>query len=60
MCQEVETGLRSIAVPVRDARGATVAALNTGMAATQDSAETLVRDYLPALQKVQAGLRRVL
>lgn len=58
--QEVETGLRSIAVPVLDARGATVAALNTGMAATQDDAETLVRDYLPALQKVQAGLRRVL
>ncbi|MHA7867295.1 MAG: IclR family transcriptional regulator domain-containing protein [Salipiger thiooxidans] len=58
--QEVETGLRSIAVPVLDARGATVAALNTGMAATQDGAETLVRDYLPALQKVQAGLRRVL
>ncbi|NVK60095.1 MAG: helix-turn-helix domain-containing protein [Rhodobacteraceae bacterium] len=58
--QEVETGLRSIAVPVLDARGATVAALNTGMAATQDGAKTLVRDYLPALQKVQAGLRRVL
>ncbi|SDE92554.1 transcriptional regulator, IclR family [Salipiger thiooxidans] len=58
--QEVETGLRSIAVPVLDARGVTVAALNTGMAATQDGAETLVRDYLPALQKVQAGLRRVL
>ncbi|WP_289151044.1 IclR family transcriptional regulator C-terminal domain-containing protein [uncultured Salipiger sp.] len=58
--QEVETGLRSIAVPVLDARGATVAALNTGMAATQDGAETLVRDYLPALRKVQAGLRRVL
>ncbi|NIY98187.1 helix-turn-helix domain-containing protein [Salipiger sp. HF18] len=58
--QEVETGLRSIAVPVLDARGATVAALNTGMAATQDGAETLVRDYLLTLQKVQAGLRRVL
>lgn len=58
--QEVETGLRSIAVPVLDACGATVAALNTGMAAAQDGAETLVRDYLPALQKVQAGLRRVL
>ncbi|EEX15649.1 Pca regulon regulatory protein [Citreicella sp. SE45] len=58
--QEVETGLRSIAVPVLDTRGATVAALNTGMAATQDGAETLVRDYLLTLQKVQAGLRRVL
>ncbi|CUH64503.1 Pca regulon regulatory protein [Thalassovita gelatinovora] len=58
--QEVETGLRSIAVPVLNAQGAVVAALNTGMAATTDSADMLVRDYLPALQKVQAGLRRVL
>lgn len=58
--QEVEIGLRSIAVPVINAKGRVVAALNTGMAATQTSAQTLVRDYLPALQKVQAGLRRVL
>jgi len=58
--QEVESGLRSIAVPVIDARGAVVAALNTGMAATADSTDSLVRNYLPALQKVQAGLRRVL
>ena len=31
--QEVEIGLRSIAVPVFDSRNETVAALNTGMAA---------------------------
>ena len=58
--QEVETGLRSIAVPVMDARGRVVAALNTGMAATQDDPAQLVTDYLPALRRVQAGLRRVL
>lgn len=58
--QEIELGLLSIAVPILDARGQVVAALNTGMAATQDNASHLVSDYLPALLKVQAGLRRVL
>jgi len=58
--QEIEIGLRSIAVPLTDANGTTVAALNTGMAATHVSAQALVTEYLPALQKVQAGLARVL
>lgn len=58
--QEVEPGLRSIAVPLYSARGRVVAALNTGVAAVQGSAADLVTLYLPALLKVQAGLRRVL
>ena len=58
--QEVEIGLRSIAVPVIDARGRTVAALNTGVAAVQAEPADLARDYLPALLKVQEGLRRVI
>jgi len=58
--QEVEIGLRSIAVPLISARGRVVAALNTGVAAVQGSADELVALYLPALLKVQAGLRRVL
>lgn len=58
--QEVELGLRSLAVPVYNCRGEVVAALNTGMAAVQTKPEELVRLYLPALQKVQVGLRRVL
>lgn len=58
--QEIEIGLRSLAVPVVDGRGRTVAALNTGMAATHAEAGAIVSDYLPALLKVQAGLRRVL
>ena len=58
--QEVEIGLRSIAVPVFDARGRTVAALNTGVAAIQAGPEDLARDYLPGLLKVQEALRRVL
>lgn len=58
--QEVELGLRSIAVPLISARGRVVAALNTGVAAVQGSAEALVELYLPALLKVQAGMRRIL
>lgn len=58
--QEVEIGLRSIAVPVFDARGRTVAALNTGVAAIQAEPGDLARDYLPALLKVQEALRRII
>lgn len=58
--QEVEVGLRSIAVPVRDARGATVAALNIGAPATQRRVEDLVALHLPAMLAVQAELRAVL
>lgn len=58
--QEIEAGLRSLAVPLRDSRDRIVAALNTGMAATHASAEDLVTEFLPALQKVQSGLKRVL
>lgn len=57
--QEVEMGLRSIAVPVIDGRGRTVAALNTGMAVTQEPPESLIETYLPALLKVQQNLRRI-
>lgn len=58
--QEVEIGLRSIAVPLMSARGKVVAALNTGVAAMQGDAGDLVTHYLQALLRVQAGLRRIL
>lgn len=57
--QEVELGLRSIALPVLNARGATVAAINIGVAATQHSVEDLT-GYLPALRRIQAELRSML
>ncbi len=58
--QEVELGLRSIAVPLADAHGKVIAALNTGMAATHEDTNQLVDTYLHWLLNVQAGLRRVL
>lgn|SRR5690554_822168 len=58
--QEVELGLRSIAIPLFNARGAVVAALNVGVAATQARSEELTTLYLPALKLVQDQLRALL
>lgn len=55
--EEVEMGLQSIAVPVLNAHGQTVAALNIGMSTA--SAKPLT-DLLPELKRVQNGLQRVL
>ncbi|KDB05039.1 IclR family transcriptional regulator [Defluviimonas sp. 20V17] len=58
--QEVETGLRALAVPLYDLHGRVVAALNSGMAVTAEPADSLITTYLPELLRVQSGLRRVL
>lgn len=58
--QEVEIGLRSIAVPIYNSKGHVVAALNSGTAAVQKDVDALATQYLASLKKVQSGLRRVL
>jgi IclR family pca regulon transcriptional regulator len=58
--QEVEIGLRSIAVPLFNARGVTVAAVNVGAPATQFDVQALVPLYLDALHGLQAELRLLL
>jgi IclR family pca regulon transcriptional regulator len=58
--QEVEIGLRSIAVPLFNARGVVVAAVNVGAPATQVGVEELVPAYLDALLGLQSELRTVL
>ena len=58
--QEVELGLRSIAVPVLNARGKVVAALNFGLPARGEPLQSVVDHYLTALLRVQTELRRVL
>jgi len=55
--QEVELGLRSLAVPLVNTHGRPVAALNVGVAATHRDIAELVSAYLPVLQKAQAELR---
>lgn len=58
--QEVELGLRSIAVPLVNMRGQVLAALNLGLAAGPDGPQALAVTYLPALQAVAADLRPLL
>ena len=58
--QEVELGLRSIAVPLVTTRGAVIAAVNVGVPATQVAVDDLVPLYLDGLRGVQAELKAVL
>ena len=48
--QEIELGLRSIAVPVVSQTGRTLAAMNSGVHAARVSSEELVERILPALR----------
>jgi len=48
--EELEEGLRSIAVPVRDRTGRAVAALNVAMHAARHTVEECERDILPRLR----------
>ncbi|MFC1400997.1 MULTISPECIES: IclR family transcriptional regulator C-terminal domain-containing protein [Streptacidiphilus] len=58
---ELEHGLRSIAVAVRDRAGRTVAAVNAAMHAQRNSPEQTLADVLPALReaagRIEADLR---
>ncbi|WP_377298108.1 IclR family transcriptional regulator [Rhizobium sp. SGZ-381] len=58
--QELELGLRSIAVPLANARGKVVAALNIGAPAAQVTPETMAERYLPPLQAIAQQLRPLL
>ncbi|MCC6533152.1 MAG: helix-turn-helix domain-containing protein [Burkholderiales bacterium] len=58
--QEIEVGVRSLAAPVRDATGRTVAAVNVSSYSTRVSLATLHRRFLPRLlettQAIEAEL----
>ncbi|MEV0905803.1 IclR family transcriptional regulator domain-containing protein [Streptomyces hokutonensis] len=59
--EELEAGLRSLAVPVRDRTGRVVAALNTATHVARRPAEAYVADILPELlataARIEADLR---
>ena len=52
--QELEEGLRALAVPIRDRSGKVVAALNVSAHASRTSLEVMRRDLLPPLLKAAA------
>ena len=58
--QELEVGLRSIAVPVRDARGNVVAAMNVSTHAARVSLDEMHRRFLPVLSESARSLGAVL
>jgi IclR family pca regulon transcriptional regulator len=54
--QELEQGLRSVAVPVREPRGGAVAAVNVSAHATRKTLEGIRRDLLPPLRATAARI----
>jgi IclR family pca regulon transcriptional regulator len=49
--QELELGLRSVAAPIRDAQGRTIAAMNVSLPAMAVSAQEVVSRFLEPLQR---------
>lgn len=58
--QEVEIGLRSIAIPLYNSRGQTVAAMNVGVAASRAETDEMARLYLAAMAAVQSEFRKLM
>jgi IclR family transcriptional regulator, pca regulon regulatory protein len=58
--QELELGLRSIAAPIRNARGRTIAALNVSAHASRSTPTSLRADVLPHLQSTAAQITTAL
>nr|WP_262495962.1 IclR family transcriptional regulator C-terminal domain-containing protein [Nonomuraea sp. SYSU D8015] len=54
--QELEEGVRSLAVPIRDRAGRVVAAVNVATHASRATPAELVRDVLPALRETAARM----
>ncbi|MBT2229227.1 IclR family transcriptional regulator C-terminal domain-containing protein [Nonomuraea sp. NEAU-A123] len=54
--QELEEGVRSIAVPIRDRSGQVVAAVNVATHASRATPAELLRDVLPALTEAAAHM----
>jgi len=58
--QELELGLRTVAVPLKNYRGETVAAMNISVHAARMTMDQLVEASLPPLLQAQAQLRQLL
>jgi IclR family pca regulon transcriptional regulator len=58
--QELELGLGSIAVPLYNASGKIVAAINIGAQTARASTSHMIANFLPLMRKVQSELRPIL
>ena len=58
--QELELGLRSIAVPLKGRSGETIAALNVGAPAAHMSPTQMIEDVLPLLRQAADNIRQSL
>lgn len=58
--QEFEIGLLTIAVPIRNASGRTIAALTASAHASETSKQRLLEEFLPALRQTAAEMRPLL
>jgi IclR family pca regulon transcriptional regulator len=56
--QELEDGLRALAVPIRDAHGRVVAAVNVAVHASRWPIERILRELLPGLLELSAAVER--
>jgi IclR family transcriptional regulator, pca regulon regulatory protein len=54
--QELEQGVRSVAVPIRDASGVVAAALNVSVHATRMTMQALRRNVVPKLLKTAEAI----
>lgn len=57
--EEIEMGLRSLAVPIRNTRGAVTAALTVTMHASQITPEEMPNKLLPLMRPAQETMRQV-
>lgn len=57
--QELEVGLRSVAVPVIGRNGNVIAAVNVGTSSLRVSSETLLGEHMPLLKEIAAELGRL-
>jgi len=55
--QEIELGLRSIAVPLKDSYARVIAAVNVGLPLREETLDDLVARFLPHLLRFQADMR---
>lgn len=58
--EELEEGLRSIAVPIRNKAGAVLAAMNVSGQASRTSVEDMIATFLPALRRAAETVRAAL